>query len=160
MDNPRKLYYKNVNRIITSWFHVFQKNGIGVHTAEISLILCQNYAMCHVCLWFMKKWLKICKKFNSQHWKSFFWLTYSLNKNFTKARPWGLRPCSKRVPKSTNLWTTPPIYEFGRYLRLFFTVAEKLKAKKLKPRKNSSTFSARNSRYRRIFPKSWPKTQF
>ena len=25
MDNPRKLYYKNVNRIITSWFHVFQK---------------------------------------------------------------------------------------------------------------------------------------
>ena len=94
----------------------FSKNGIGVHTAEISLILCQNYAMCHVCLWFMKKWLKICKNFNSQHWKSFFWLTYSLNKNFTKARPWGLRPCSKRVPKSTNLWTTPPIYELGRYL--------------------------------------------
>ena len=96
----------------------FSKNGIGVHTAEISLILCQNYAMCHVCLWFMKKWLKICKKFNSQHWKSFFWLTYSLNKNFTKARPWGLRPCSKRVPKSTNLWTTPPIYELRRYIKL------------------------------------------
>ena len=95
----------------------FSKNEIGVHTAEISLILCQNYAMCHVCLWFMKKWLKICKNFNSQHWKSFFWLTYSLNKNFTKARPWGLRPCSKRVPKSTNLWTTPPIYELGRYVR-------------------------------------------
>ena len=94
----------------------FSKNGIGVHTAEISLILCQNYAMCHVCLWFMKKWLKICKNFNSQHWKSFFWLNYSLDKNFTKARPWGLRPCSKRVPKSTNLWTTPPIYELGRYL--------------------------------------------
>ena len=93
----------------------FSKNEMGVHTAEISLILCQNYAMCHVCLWFMKKWLKICKNFNSQHWKSFFWLTYSLNKNFTKARPWGLRPCSKRVPKSTNLWTTPPIYELGRY---------------------------------------------
>ena len=28
----------------------FSKNEIGVHTAEISLILCQNYAMCHVCL--------------------------------------------------------------------------------------------------------------
>ena len=46
------------------------------------------------------------------------------------------------------------------YSRLFFTVAEKLKAKKLSYKKNSSTSPARNSRYQRIFPKAWQKTQF
>ena len=85
----------------------FWKNGIGVHTAELSLILCQKYAMCHVCLWFVKKWLKKCISFDSQHWKSIFWLAYSWSKIFTRTKPWGSRPCWKRVTKTTNLrtWT-------------------------------------------------------
>ena len=94
----------------------FWKNGIGVRTAELSLISCQKYAMCHVCLWFMKKWLKKFIFFNSQHWKLIFWLAYSWNKNITKTSPWGLRPCWKRVTKSTNLRTPPPTYELGRYI--------------------------------------------
>ena len=108
------MIWKNLgdNHILSS---CFWKNGIGVHTAELLLILCQKYAMCHVCPWFMKKWLKKCIFFNSQHWKLTFWLAYSWNKNFSKTSPWGLRPCWKRVTKSTNLRTPPPTYELGRY---------------------------------------------
>ena len=63
--------------------------------------------MCHVCPWFMKKWLKKCIFVYSQHWTLIFWLVYSWNKNFSKTSPWGLRPCWKRVTKSTNLRTPP-----------------------------------------------------
>ena len=66
----------------------------------------QKYDMCHVCLQFLRKWLQKCTFFNGQHWKSSFCPTYPWNKNFSKARPWGLRPSSKRVVKSTNLWTS------------------------------------------------------